>query len=86
MRLRECLVSDPNSLLKGYALNNLAIASWFHKSPNPNSILKEEFKEEEYSYSDIDKDYSNVPHLLKRSIRNLEDNENMSYLDWLLDE
>ena len=46
-RLRECLILQPNHTLKGYfylnknnnfrkgyALNNLAVASWWHKSPN----------------------------------------------------
>lgn len=35
-RLRECLTMQPNNILKGYALNNLALASWWHKVPlNP---------------------------------------------------
>jgi len=33
-RLRECIILDPNHLLRGYALNNLAVACWWHKHPN----------------------------------------------------
>jgi tetratricopeptide (TPR) repeat protein len=38
-RLREVLTMEPNTQLKGFALNNLAVASWWHKHPN--------FREEE---------------------------------------
>ena len=43
-RLRECLMQQPNTFLKGYALNNLAVASWWHKHPNfrPESDDEEE--------------------------------------------
>ncbi|EGR30945.1 hypothetical protein IMG5_120510, partial [Ichthyophthirius multifiliis] len=42
-RLRECITSNPNILLKGQALNNLAVASWWHKNPNyQDSEIKDE--------------------------------------------
>ena len=43
-------MQQPNTFLKGYALNNLAVASWWHKHPNfrPESD-DEEDKEQEVS-------------------------------------
>lgn len=32
-RFSECIESDPNPLLKVKALNNLALACWWHKNP-----------------------------------------------------
>ena len=30
--LRECLLMQPGNLYRGFALNNLAVACWWHKS------------------------------------------------------
>ncbi|KRW98750.1 Cyclic nucleotide-binding protein [Pseudocohnilembus persalinus] len=93
-RLRECLVMKPNNQLKGYALNNLAVASWWHKHPNfrdeedemddegPVSpdIIKKINENEEYSFEQIDKDFENVIPLLKRALYNLEDVEKIKDL------
>lgn len=59
-RLRECLVMQPNNILKGYALNNLAVASWWHKHPN--------FRDEEEETDDEVINYNN--YLKKIYIKN----------------
>lgn len=72
-RLRECLSLGPTPVLKGFALNNLAVASWWHKSPIERSDKEElELESKEYSLSQIDNDFKFVIPLLKNSISNLE--------------
>jgi len=83
-RLRECLAMQPNNLLKGYALNNLAVASWWHKFPNFSTLPEEEEEgsldnpsgfsdaDREYTYQQIDQDFANVIPLFKNSLFNIE--------------
>ena len=49
-RLREALTMDPNNFLKGFALNNLAVASWWHKHPN----FREEENEDEHEHDQLE--------------------------------
>jgi len=62
-------------------LNNLALASWWHKFPNYKTDPDDEEgslensidpTETEYSLAQIDKDFTNVIPLLKNSIFNIE--------------
>lgn len=52
-RLRECIMMDPNPLLRGFALNNLAVACWWHKHPSFRDI---EDEDEEGSISEKNSD------------------------------
>jgi hypothetical protein len=36
---------EPNPLLKGYTLNNLAVASWWHKMPNLREFVSDDDEE-----------------------------------------
>ncbi|EAR94619.2 tetratricopeptide repeat protein (macronuclear) [Tetrahymena thermophila SB210] len=82
-RLRECIMQDPNPLLRGYALNNLAVACWWHKHPNLRDLI--DFDEIEdshsvhskkeqpiYSFQQIDADFDNVIPLFKKAIWYIE--------------
>jgi hypothetical protein len=62
-------------------LNNLAVASWWHKFPNfkndpgneeGNFDASAEVSDEKYTYQQIDKDFTNVLPLFKNSIFNIE--------------
>lgn len=69
-------------------MNNLAVASWWHKFPNYKTDPQDEEgslessgytpKEEAYSLQQIDKDFTNVLPLLKNSISNIENVNNIS--------
>lgn len=87
-RLRECLMMQPNNLLKGYVLNNLAVASWWHKFPNFSTLPEDEEgsldsasgfpdNDAEYSFSQIDQDFANVIPLFKNSLYNIENVPNV---------
>jgi hypothetical protein len=90
-KLRECLTLDPNHLLKGkqkleynnlsgYALNNLAVASWWTKFPNfkadqeseqgPMHRVAEDNSPQ--AFQQIDRDFANVIPLFKNAISNIE--------------
>jgi hypothetical protein len=69
-------------------LNNLSVASWWHKFPNFTTLPESEDEGEgslegagyseidrEYSYKQIDEDFSNVIALFKNSLFNLENVE-----------
>lgn len=45
-KLRECLTYDPNTLLRGFAVNNLAVASWWHKMPGLKEFVGNDEGEE----------------------------------------
>src|SRR5688572_14287975 len=71
----------------GFALNNLAVASWWHKFPNfKNDPGNEEgsfdsmseHSDEKYTYQQIDKDFINVLPLFKNSISNIENVNSIS--------
>ena len=52
-RLRECLEFEPDNSLRGnyispkqgFALNNLAVASWWHKMPNLREFVSDDEEE-----------------------------------------
>ena len=82
-------------------MNNLAVASWWHKFPNFTTLPESESEDEgsldsagyseidrEYSYKQIDEDFANVIPLFKNSLFNLENLEGMKDLERkkLLDE
>lgn len=79
-KLRECLTLDPNYMLKGFALNNLALASWWPKFPNfrtepeneEGPLNRANDDNSQQAYQQIDKDFTNVLPLLKNSIINIE--------------
>lgn len=93
-RLRECVTMQPNHILKGYALNNLALACWWHKIPlnDPKNfkvifiILFSIFfkKENDANFKAIDDDFINVIPLFKNSIHNLENLDHLK--DFLIKE
>lgn len=65
-------------MLKGWALNNLAVASWWHKFPSLKEFVSDDEETDQtpstndYSMEDIDKDFEHVIPLLKRAIHNIE--------------
>jgi hypothetical protein len=69
-------------------LNNLAVASWWHKFPNFKTDPQDEEgslessgytpEEEAYSLQQIDKDFTNVLPLLKNSISHIENVNNIA--------
>ncbi len=73
-------------MLQGYALNNLAVASWWHKYPNFRDFIDNDEEGPssssisegmvEYSAEQIDHDFENVIPLFKNSIFNIENVEN----------
>lgn len=96
-RLRECLMSEPNHILRGQALNNLAVACWWHKYPNVREFLSDEEEKAEplvteQNYQNIDNDFQNVIPLLKRSINCFESTQSnpepnsLNQLESLVDE
>jgi hypothetical protein len=76
-RLRQCLSLAPSPLVRGFALNNLAVASWWHKSPSEQK--SEEQPKIEYTLSQIDNDFKFVIPLLKKAIRSFEEQGRKEY-------
>lgn len=69
-------MNDPNPTLGGFALNNLGVASWFHKAA-PFPIVPSDFNkhlenDKRYGFSQIDQDFKFVEDLLKQSIQSIE--------------
>jgi hypothetical protein len=97
-RLRACLDAEPNSLLRGCTLNNLAVASWLHKMPNLREFVSDDDELESqqlddvYTDEQIDEDFNFVIPLLKRAVKYIETSEGnkdiqkQAYLEQLLDE
>lgn len=84
-RLRECASMDPNPLLRGYALNNLAVACWWHKHPSFRDLEDNDEDgsasttssnsssgNKEYSAQQIDADFDNAISMFKKSIMYIE--------------
>lgn len=76
---------DPNPLLRGYALNNLAVACWWHKHPSFRDLEDNDEDgsasttssnsssgNKEYSAQQIDADFDNAISMFKKSIMYIE--------------
>lgn len=77
---------DPDPVLRGYALNNLAVACWWHKYPNFKDLDDQNYEEIEEEgevasqfmnqninrFQQIDADFENVILLLKKAIWYIE--------------
>lgn len=72
--LRECLSQEPTNLLRGWALNSLALASWWHKHPNLRDFGNDDEEDDEfgsssfYSKEKIDEDFADVIPLFRKAI------------------
>ncbi|KAM3130809.1 hypothetical protein pb186bvf_017104 [Paramecium bursaria] len=90
--LQECLSHEPNNMLKGWTLNNLGLATWWHRYPiikqfniddNPNEFVVQP----DYSTEQIKKDFESASYLFRKSLYYIESHsEKRTDLDWLLSE